>query len=185
MEDSEKKKRIIYLIILILTLITMIISTTIAYFSYIDSQKQDSTKLYSGTLKISYVDGIYIENPALYPLSNVTYNTKDKVYRNTFTISSYGTLDQKLKITLIINKNEFAPNELKYSIYNETGKEISTGYVQKEGKLAIADDLYLESNDSTNYTLIIWLDDKNYLQNESMGKNVSGSIEVNATQIKY
>ena len=185
MESSKEKKRIFYLVVLILTLITMIISATIAYFSFVDSQKPDSTKLYTGTLKIDYKDGIYIEDPALYPLNGVTYNTKDKVYRNTFSISSYGTLAQNLKIDLNITNNEFAKNELKYSIYTETGHQISTGFVQENGKLTIAEDLFLESNDSAQYTLIIWLDNKNYLQNDSMGKRVSGNIKVTATQIKY
>ena len=53
-ESSESKKRIFYTIVLILTLVAMIISTTIAYFSYVQSQKDESTELYTGKLEINY-----------------------------------------------------------------------------------------------------------------------------------
>ena len=99
-EQNTEKKRLFYIIVLILTLITMIISATIAYFELVASQKEDSTVLYTGTLQISYIDGTYINNPFLYPLSDVNYNTIDKVYRNSFTVKSNGSVDQTLKIDL-------------------------------------------------------------------------------------
>lgn len=183
--DGNKKNKMFYMIILVLTLITMTISATIAYFAFVDSQKKDETHLYTGTLEINYIDGVYIQNPDLFPLSQVTYNTKDKVYRNNFSVKSTGSLDQKLTIDLNITKNEFPLYELKYVIYNENGDELSSGYVPKTGKVTLANNLFLASNDLAKYILILWLDDKNYNQNVSMGKSVSGNIYVTATQIKY
>ena len=49
MESSESKKRIFYMIVLILTFITMIIGATLAYFSLISSQREEGTVLYIGT----------------------------------------------------------------------------------------------------------------------------------------
>ena len=96
----------------------MLIGATLAYLKLVSSQKPEGTVLYTGTLEINYIDGIYIKDPILYPLNNVDYNTYDKVYRNNFAIRSSGTLDQNIKVDLIITKNEFPANALGYVIYN-------------------------------------------------------------------
>ena len=104
-ESSTKKKDLFYIIVLILTLITMIIGATFAYFKLVGSQKEDNTILYTGTLKINYINGTEIENPELLPIENVDYNTHDKVYRNNFEITSTGTLDQTISIDLKITQS--------------------------------------------------------------------------------
>lgn len=185
MESSQEKKKMFYMIVLILTLITMIIGATLAYFSLVASQKKEGTVLYTGTLEINYIDGVYIKNPTLYPLKNVNYNTYKDVYRNNFAVKSSGTLDQNIQIDLNITKNEFASDALKYIVYNERGYEMASGYVPQSGKVTIANDMYLASNDTARYTLIIWLDNTNYNQNFEMGNTITGSITVYATQIKY
>ena len=58
MESSEEKKKIFYTIVLILTLITMIVGATLAYFSLVGSQKEEGTVLYTGKLEINYIDGV-------------------------------------------------------------------------------------------------------------------------------
>ena len=184
-ENSQEKKKMFYMIVLILTLITMIIGATLAYFSLVASQKEEGTVLYTGTLEINYIDGVYIQNPTLYPLKNVNYNTYKDVYRNNFTVKSSGTLDQNIQIDLNITKNEFAGDALKYIVYNEKGYEMTSGYVPQSGKVTIANNMYLASNDMAKYTLIIWLDNTNYNQNFEMGNTITGSITVYATQIKY
>ena len=47
------------------------------------------------------------------------------------------------------------------------------------------DNTYLASKDTANYTLIIWLKNTGYNQNDIMGNIISGRIDVNAVQIKY
>lgn len=185
MESSQEKKKIFYMVVLILTFIIMLVGASLAYYSLVSSQKKEGTVLYTGTLEINYIDGIYLKDPLLYPLEKVDYTTKDKVYRNNFAVRSSGTLDQNIKLTLNISKNEFTPNALKYVIYNEKGYAMSNGYVQQNGPLVLADNLYLASNDTAKYTLIIWLDSTNYNQNYEMGNVVTGSIEVEAIQVKY
>ena len=185
MESSIKKKNLFYTIVLILTLIIMIIGATLALYRLIASQKEDSTVLYSGTLEIEYLDGIYIKDPELYPLKNVNYNTYKNVYRNNFAVTSTGTLEGTISIDADISKNEFEKNALKYAIYNSQGVEMARGNVPKLGKFNLTSNLYLNSHATTKYTLIIWLDNKNYNQNFEMGKSVSGKIEVYAKQLKY
>lgn len=184
-DEKQEKKKNFYIIVLILTLITMIIGATLAYYSFISSQKKEGTVVYTGTLEINYIDGVYIKNPTLYPLNNVNYNTYNDVYRNHFAVKSSGTLDQNIEINLNITKNEFSNNALKYIVYNEKGYEISSGYVPKNGSVNLTNNMFLASNDTAHYTLIIWLDNKDYNQNFEMGKIITGNISVYATQIKY
>ena len=184
-KSSDEKKQLFYMIVSIMTLITLIIGATLAYISFVASQKEESTVLYTGTLAINYIDGVYIKDPTLYPMKNVNYNTKNDVYRNSFQISSTGSLDQTISIDLVITKNEFKEGELKYVIYNSDGKLISTGNVQKSGPLNLTNNVFLAHNSSTTYTLIIWWSsDQDYNVAPSMGSVVSGHINVEAIQAK-
>ncbi|MBQ8219523.1 MAG: hypothetical protein IJZ79_07210 [Bacilli bacterium] len=185
MEVSQQKKKIFYVIVLILTLICLLVSATIAYFHLVASQKENGTVLYTGTLDINYIDGVYIKDPLLYPMKTVNYNTYNDVYRNTFSVESKGTLDQNIKIDLIVARNDFEVNALKYVIFNENGNELSTGFVPKNGKVTLTENMYLASNDIAKYTLIIWLDDTDYNQNFETESIINGSISVHAVQVKY
>ena len=184
-ESNTNKKRIFYTIVLILTLIALLVSTTIAYYSLVASQKEESTVLYTGTLQIDYVDGVYIRNPELLPINNVSYNTRDSVYRNNFAITSSGTLDQTLSVDLEISRNDFNDGELKYVLYNNDGNEMSRGNVPKSGLINLANSVYLASHGVARYTLIIWWENTNYNQIASSGNTISGKITAYAKQIKY
>ena len=185
-ENSAEKKRLFYMIVLVLTLIAMIIGATLAYFRLFGSQKEEGTVLYTGTLQITYIDGVYIKDPELFPMSNVTFNTYDKVYRNNFMVSSYGTLDQEVSIDMEISTNEFTPGTLKYAIFNSAGEELSRGNVPLEsGKVNLTNNLYLQHNSSARYTLIIWWDSNaKYNQKADMGSIISGKFNIYAKQIR-
>lgn len=171
--------------VLILTLITMIIGATLAYFSLVASQKEEGTVLYTGKLEINYIDGVYIKNPELMPMRNPGYNTYKGVYRNNFSVASSGTLEQTIDLELEVTNNEFRTNAIKYAIYNENGQLISRGSVPKEGKVTLASNMYLEATGIAKYTLIIWLDNTNYNQNSEMGKTITGKINIHSTQLRY
>lgn len=185
MESSESKKRIFYMIVLILTFITMIIGATLAYFSLISSQREEGTVLYTGKLEINYIDGVYIKNPTLMPTTEPNYNTYKNVYRNNFSVTSSGTLEQTISIELDIANNEFQENSIKYIIYNENGQKLASGNVPKIGKTTIASDMYLPKTATARFTLIIWLENTNYNQNFEMGKSITGKININSKQIRY
>jgi len=185
MESSESKKRFFYMIVLILTLITMIIGATLAYFSLIASQKEEGTVLYTGKLEINYIDGVYIKNPELLPIKNPGYNTYKNVYRNSFSVASSGTLNQTISVELVVSNNEFRDGVMKYAIYNDSGEKITSGNVPKEGPVTLASDMYLEATGIAKYTLIIWLDNTNYNQNFEMGNTITGRINVYSKQVRY
>ena len=185
MESSEEKKRIFYMIVLVLTLITMIVGATLAYFSLIDSQKKEGTVLYTGKLEINYIDGIHIKNPELIPTKNPGYNTTKGVYRNSFAVSSSGTLEQTISVELEVSKNEFKENSIKYAIYNIKGQKISSGNVPTTGKVTLASDMYLEAVGTAKYTLLVWLDNTNYNQNDQMGNSIVAKINIHSKQMRY
>lgn len=185
MESSESKKSLFYMIVLILTLITMIIGATLAYFSLLDSQKEEGTVLYTGKLEINYIDGVYMKNPELIPTKNPNYNTYKGVYRNRFSVASSGTLEQTISIDLEVAKNEFIQNSIKYAIYNDKGQHLSRGTVPQDGKVTMASNMYLAATGTATYTLIIWLDNTGYNQNSEMGKSIVAKININSKQMRY
>ena len=141
MRKSNKKK---YFILLIFTLFFISISTTLSYFSLIKSQREEGTKLYTGKLEINYLDGVYIKNPALSPRDVPTYDTYDNVYRNSFVVTSSGTLNQTISVDMQILKNEFSSGVIKYMIFNSKGEKMAQGNINHEpGKYNLVDNLYL------------------------------------------
>ena len=185
MESSESKKSIFYMIVLILTLITMIIGATLAYFKLLESQEEEGTVLYTGKLEINYIDGVYIQNPELIPTKNPGYNTYKGVYRNSFSVASSGTLEQTITLELEVSTNEFRDNAIKYVVFNASGDRIATGNVPKEGKVTLASDMYLSPTGTAKYTLIIWLENTGYNQNSEMGKTIVGKINIHSKQMRY
>ena len=185
MESSESKKSIFYMIVLILTLIVMIIGATLAYFLLVASQKEEGTVFYTGKLEINYIDGVYIKNPELIPMSSPGYNTYEGLYRNTFSVRSSGTLDQTITIDLEVTVNEFLPYSIKYAIFNDKGQRLSTGIVPTTGQVTLASDMYLSATGTAQYTLLIWLDNTSYNQNLEMGKTITGKINVHSKQMRY
>lgn len=185
MESSEGKKRIFYTIVLILTLIIMIIGATLAYFSLLQSQKEEGTKLYTGKLEINYIDGVYIKDPVLMPMKDPGYDTYEDVYRNNFAVSSSGTLEQTITIEMEVKNNEFRENSIKYAIYNDKGQKIANGNIPKTGKVTLASDMYLAAIATAKYTLMIWLDNTGYNQNSEMGKTITGKLNIYSKQLRY
>ena len=184
-EDINKRKKIFYLVVLFLTLVTMIIGATLAYYNLVSSQKKEGTSLYTGYLKIEYVDGTYIKNPTLYPVKNVYYETYQNVYRNTFSIVSSGTLNQTLVINMDVTTNEFSPNALKYAVYTNMGNEIKRGNVPQSGEFTLVDNIYLTYNGKATYTLIIWLEDNGKNQIAEASHLITGKIVAYSKQTKY
>ncbi len=183
MESSESKKSLFYMIVLILTLITMIIGATLAYFKLVSSQKEEGTKIYTGKLEINYIDGVYVRNPELIPLKNTPkITTYNDVYRNSFAVASSGTLDQTISLEIEIGINEFSEKALKYILFNDKGEKITTGPVYKEGKQTIASNMFLSATGTAQYTLIIWL--SNEATNKDMGKRISAKINIHSKQIR-
>ena len=187
---EEKKKQIkkinkYYIIVLILCLIIFIIGITTALYSFVASEKEDSTQIYTGTLIINFKDGVEIHNPYLIPRyePNSINDNKD-LYTNKFSIESTGTLDQTFDVYLNVTTNEFKDNSLNYKIYNAKGNTIKKGYITKQGNMKLIENTYLDAKDKAEYTLVIWMAENGKNQNDEQAKNLIGTLSVEAVQVK-
>ena len=183
-ESSAKKKELFYIIVLILTFIAMIVGATFAYFKLVSSQKEEGTVLYTGTLRINYINGTEIEDPELLPVEAVDYNTHNNVYRNNFEIVSTGTLDQTISVDLEITRNDFGENALRYVLYSNQGKQLASGNVPKSGTINLTNNVFLGHQETARYTLIIWWNSTNSDQTSEVGRTITGRINAEAKQIR-
>ena len=161
----KSKNDIFYLILFVLTIITMIVGITFTYFSLIASEDEDSTKVQTGSISINYIDGEKIDTYALIPINEPTLNTKYSVYKKRFAVSSNGSLDQTLD--------------------NSNNRKIATGRIPSSGRVCLISKEYLKNNTTNNYTVLIWLQDDNTDQNYEMGNTFVGGFDIDAEQIKY
>lgn len=186
MNNSKSRTDIFYFIVLILTLLIMIVGVTFTYFSLIASEKEDSTKIKTGTLAINYIDGQEIDTYALLPISEPNLNTKYSTYKKSFSISSSNsTLDQNFSIYIDVTNNEFDNNALGFILYDANGNRISSGNIPSSGKVLLASNLELKTGENKSYTVLIWLQDNGKNQDYEQGKNFSGEFYITTKQIKY
>lgn len=182
MNKTADKKDIFYIIVLVLTFITVIVGATFALYALIFSQKEGSSAVYTGTLSIEYLSGNIINCNLLYPTEKPDFETEKNVYKNKFKVTNTGSLDSLLEIIVDINQNEFSNRTLKYSLYNQEGEEVSEGYIEGQTKSTIASNIYLENNNTEEFVLIIWIEENGQNQNQEMKKNLTGLIRVDASQ---
>ena len=182
---SKSKNDIFYLIVLVLTMITMIIGITFTYFSFIAKEKDDSTKVQTGSIAINYVDGIAINSNGLIPRKEPLLEESYAVYKKRFAVSSSGTLDQTLDIYINVTKNEFLNNGLKFALYNSNGSKISSGSIPTSDSVLLASGEVLKTNTTNYYTVIIWLNDDGTNQNYEMSNSFVGGFDINAQQLRY
>lgn len=174
--------------ILIISYLVMIfflgIGITFSYFLLADSADKDSTRVYAGTLDISYIQGNQVTTEKLQPISEPEFDTYEDIYRNRFTVSTNGTLEQVVQIGFNISENQFSRDMLRYAFYTGEGEKISTGYLN-EGFEIFVDNVYFAENESREYVLIIWLEEKPFDQTEEQGCKLFGKIHVNSKQYGY
>ena len=178
------KKDFFYIVVLVLTFITFVVGMAFAIYSWVYSQKEGSSAVYTGTLSIEYLSNNLINFQSLYPSRKPNYDTTKNVYRNEFTVTNTGSLDGIIQISINVLKNEFSDNTLQYSLFNSNKDEIINGYLNGKDDIIVVDNLVLENNKKENFVLIIWLNENDENQNAEMQKYLVGMIEVNAAQKK-
>lgn len=148
MNNTANKKDIFYIIVLILTFITVIVGATFAIYAFIFQQEEGTSAVYTGTFSAQYLNGDIIGGVDLYPRKKPTLEETHNVYKNTFKITNTGTLDGRInKIVLEIYDNYFETKRLEneekikkgekaniniilyYSLYDKNGEEIATGKI--------------------------------------------------------
>ena len=183
MESSKNKSDIFYFILLVLTLITMLVGITFTYFSLLSSEKEDSTRIKTGTISINYVDGREINTYLLLPIDEPNLDTKYSVYKKMFTVSSSGTLDQTMDLYITITRNDFVNNALKFALYDSNNKKIANGNIPSSGKVLMKDSEYLKSGEEKSYTVLIWLQENNENQDYEQRNSFVGGFEIDARQV--
>lgn len=182
MNSTTGKKDVFYIIVLVLTFVIVLIGATFAIFTYLRSQEEGSSAVYTGTLSIEYLSGNIINISLLYPTYEPNFSETNNVYRNTFKVSSTGSLDSYIDINLNLKENEFSDATLMYNLYDSYGTTLSNGILYGNGNKQIASGILLENGDVNEYVLMIWLNENNENQNEEMRKTLTGFIEVDASQ---
>ena len=182
MNNTANKKDFFYIIVLILTFITVIVGATFALYTFIHSQKEGTSAVYTGTLSIEYLSGEIISFNLLYPTEKPSMDTEKNVYKNNFKVTNTGSLDSLIDIEIEIRENEFSNKTLRYSLYNGENEEVAEGYVEGITNSKIASNVNLKSNETAYYTLLIWIAENGENQNKEMKKTLTGLIKVDAAQ---
>lgn len=181
MNTTANKKDFFYIVVLILTFITVIIGATFAIYSLIFSHKEGTSSVYTGTFSIEYLSGDIINCNLLNPMEEVDLEDETNVYKNNFKVTNTGSLDGLLSVILEINSNEFSNKTLMYSVYDETGL-IAEDYLEGIDNMRVANNVLLKRNSTKNFTLVIWIKDNGENQNIEMKKSLIGQIRVDASQ---
>lgn len=182
MNNTANKKDIFYIIVLMLTFITVIVGATFALYAFIFSQEEGTSAVYTGTLSIEYLSGEIINFNLLYPTEKPTFDTENNVYKNKFKVTNTGSLDSLITIEIEIKENEFSNKTLQYSLYNGEETEVAEGYIEGNYSSTIASNIVLKNNETVDYTLIIWMTETGENQNKEMRKSLTGLIRVDAAQ---
>lgn len=195
MNNTANKKDIFYIIVLILTFITVIVGATFAIYSFVFEQQKGVSAVYTGTLNIEYLSGEIISVGRLYPREKPSLDEKHNIYVNNFKVTNTGTLDSEIEVFIDIRENTFKFKDiLEYSLYDEEGNEISSGYIDGKEQIKIASNIELKGYEineegikeytTGSYTLLIWLNDNGKEQNDDMNKILTGQIRVEANMTK-
>lgn len=185
--NSKSKNDFFYFVLLILTFVTMIVGVTFTYFSILAKEKDDSTKVQVGSLSINYIDGKEINTYLLLPISEPTLSTKYSVYKKSFSVKSTGTLDQTLDLYINVTENNFESKSLKFALYDSSNNKLSTGYIPttKNERVLMVSGIPLKSNNSKDFTVLVWLQENNQNQDSQQDRTFIGGFDITANQVKY
>lgn len=183
MNNMTSKKDFFYYIVLLLTFVVIVIGVTFAVYYFLHRQEEGSSAVYTGNLAIEYLSGDIILCSDLYPTESPTLAEEENVYKNNFRVKNLGNLDGILKVDLEINTNEFSDDTLFYKIYNGEEEELVNGVIPADtSSLTLVDNVVLESEETEDFVLMIWLQENGENQNQEMRKILSGTLKADANQ---
>ena len=182
MESHANRKDFFYIVVLILTFITVVVGMTFAIYAWIFRHEEGSSAVYTGTLSVEYFSGNLINFNLLWPREKPGFDTKDNVYRNEFKVTNTGSLGGIISVKINVDMNGFSDDTLKYVLYNSSSEEIITGNLNGKDDIVIISNLLLDAGTSEDYVLIVWLNESNENQNTDMRRTFMGTISVDADQ---
>ena len=106
MNSTADKKEFFYVVVLILTFITVLVGATFAIYALIHKQEEGTSAVYTGTFSIEYLSGDIIDFHLLTPIVEPSIDTVNNVYRNNFRVKNTGSLDSLISVMIEVNKNE-------------------------------------------------------------------------------
>lgn len=134
MNNTANKKDIFYIIVLILTFITVVVGATFALYVYFHQDEEGASAVYTGTFQIDYLSGDKINFYDLTPREKPTIDDKENVYKNNFKVTNTGSLNGEATIYIDINENDFELDDtLKYALYKKKKVE-KNEYTEEKNK---------------------------------------------------
>lgn len=185
MDKIKTHKNVIIIICLIILTGVLVIGSTFSYFLKMDKEKTDATRVYTGTMGIVYIDGAEVHSPKLMPMEEPNTSDEEGAYRKRFRISTIGTLDQLISIKLDVSTNEFSDDMIRYAIFNDNGKKLVSDYINGTGNVELLSNLFLENETDNDFTLLIWLNENNQVQNNEQNRSLKGTIIIDSIQANY
>ena len=186
MENNKNKKRKISIIITsILFVMLLAVSFTYAYFSANNPSTENSVQ--AGTLLINYED----DNLNTLMLDNISpiYDSeiKTKASKIGFKVNNTGTSKAYVEISLtdIVMDEELSNLEFKWALYSGDEK-ISNGNFRNvtNGKQLLTNNIEINSTDTKNYLIYIWISESGLDQSNLTNKTFSAKVTINGSQEK-
>lgn len=184
MKININKKEKVIIIIYLLFILILGLGITYSFLLLSARSKEDSNKVYAGSLDIDYVKGSEVIATTLYPIDEPTIDVTKDVYKTNFIVSSKGTLEQNVAINFQVAKNTFSNNAIKYVLYDKKGTKLAIGYLN-QGMVNLIDNLYFEPVEEREFILIIWLQETPLDQSAEQGSALSGRIVIESKQYGY
>lgn len=182
MSSASNKKEFFYIVVLILTFITVLVGATFALYSLIFKHEEGTSAVYTGTFAIEYLSGDIIDFHNLKPTNDPSIDTVDNVYRNNFRVKNTGSLDSLISVVVEVNKNEFSNNTLMYALYNSEEEVVASGFLEGNKDILLSGNVELKSSNIEDFVLLIWIKESGEEQNSEMRKKFTGQIRVDAGQ---
>lgn len=177
-----------YLIVLVILLSLTVISTSFAYFvPNIIRENINDTKVESGVVKVSITDAS-VNAVNLAPIYD-----KDSTklgFKKEFSIVSSSTLNTCNKIYLNIDSisSSLKSEYLKYKLVNNNSNiEINGNFINavENEKLLLLDNVFLNNNETQDYTLYIWLSyQENIDQLDMLGTTIKAKLSIESLDAK-
>ena len=173
------KKKIIQSTLLVLVLLTLVVTTTYAWFSTNVKGNENSKNIISSTatLKIDFTDGkqIVLENAK--PGSSTT---------KTFTVKNTGTDTVYYKINWQEFNNTITNDELTIKLTCTSSSGTCSGVTEEAAyDRDIKDNIELPTGVTHTYTLTVSFIDTNQNQKENQGKSFSGVLQIEGTSARW
>lgn len=178
------KGRSKYFIVFILLLLVSVISVTYSYFN-ISVEENNVTNI---DMTTGYIDVNLTESNININYFEPIYDStlKTKAFKKEFSISNDSEFSGCVKLDLFITNisQELLDSTLKWKIIRDDAIEYNGSFENIIDSRINLDSLFLDANETRNYTLYIWLSYSSLVdQIDMLGKGLTAKVEVEAKTV--